>query len=63
MAKRSYQLMQLVNEEVTTHTKFIVHIPTKGMKQGMPLRLRKFDPVTRKHHWFSTKKMPSHAKK
>ncbi len=63
MAKRTYILMQLVNEEVTTKTKFIIHMPTKGEKQNKPIRKRKYDPVTKKHHWFSTKKMPSHAKK
>ena len=55
--------MNLWNEEVKTGTKYVVHMPTKGLKQGQPLRLRKYDPVTRKHHWFVTKKMPSHAKK
>jgi len=62
MAKKSYILMQLVNSEVTTKTKYIVHMPTKGQKQGQPLELRKFDPVTGKHHLFKTKKMPSHSK-
>ena len=62
MAKKSYILMQLINEEVKTKTKYIVHMPTKGEKQGKPLRLRKYDPVTGKHHWFVTKKMPSHSK-
>lgn len=62
MAKKSYVLMQLVNSEVVTHTKYIVHMPTKGLKQGKPLELRKFDPVTGKHHLFKTKKMPSHSK-
>lgn len=62
MAKRSYTLMQLVNDEVRTKTKWIVHIPNKGIKQGHSLRKRKYDPVTKKHHWFVTKKMPSHSK-
>jgi len=61
MAKKSYTLMQLVNSEVETHTKYIVHLPTKGVKQGQPIELRKYDPVTRKHHIFKTKKMPSHS--
>lgn len=62
MAKKSYVLMQLKNEEVETHTKYIVQIPARGTKQGMKLRKRKYDPVTQKHHWFVTKKMPSHSK-
>ena len=62
MAKKSYVLMQLVNSEVETKTKYIVHLPTRGEKQGKPLELRKYDPVTGKHHLFRTKKMPSHSK-
>ena len=63
MAKKSYILVQLVNEEVSTKTKFIVNKPTKGEKQSVKLRFRKYDPVTKHHHWFSEKKMPSHSKK
>jgi len=62
MAKRSYVLAQLVNEEVVTHTKYIVNLATSGIKAGQPIRKKKYDPVTGKHHWFKTKKMPSHAK-
>lgn len=62
MAKKSYVIMRLVNEEVKTHTQYIMQIPARGTKQGMKPRLRKYDPVTRKHHWFKTVKMPAHAK-
>lgn len=62
MAKKSYQLMQLVNEEEKTKTKYIIQTPTKGTKQGQKIRLRKFDPVLNKHCWFIAKKLPSHAK-
>ncbi len=62
MAKRSYILARLMNEEVETGTVYIVHLATKGEKQGQPIRKRKYDPVTKKHHWFKTRKMPSHAK-
>ena len=61
MAKKSYVVMRLVNEEVATCTQYIMQIPTRGQKSGMKPRLRKYDPVTRKHHWFKTVKMPSHS--
>ena len=62
MAKKSYILMQLVNSEVETKTKYIIHMPANGEKRGQPIELRKYDPVTKKHHLFKTKKMPSHSK-
>lgn len=62
MAKKSYQVMQLKNSEVETHTKYIIHVPTKGTKTGQKISLRKYDPITRKHHLFIAKKMPSHSK-
>ena len=34
MAKKSYQVMQLKNSEVETHTKYIIHVPTRGQKAG-----------------------------
>lgn len=63
MAKKSYAVRQLVNEEhPETGTKYIVQKPTKGMKAQDKLRLRKYDKVLRKHCWFVEKKMPAHAK-
>lgn len=62
MAKKSYQVMQLINEEVSTKTKYIIQVPTRGTKSGQKIKLRKYDPVTRQHHMFVTKKMPSHSK-
>ena len=63
MAKKSHILVQLVNEEVSTPTKYIAKKPTKGLKASEKLRLRKYDKVTKKHHWFSEKRMPSHSSK
>lgn len=63
MAKKSYQLVQLVNEDnPETGTKFIIHKPTKGEKASDKMRMRKYDPVLKKHAWFKEKKMPSHSK-
>jgi ribosomal protein L33 len=62
MAKKTYVLVQLVNVETPTKTKYIIKKPTKGQKQGEKLEFRKYDPVTRQHALFREKKMPSHSK-
>lgn len=59
MAKASYLEIMLVNEEETTPTKYMRFISTKGAKQSVKLRLRKYDPVLQRHCWFIQKKMPS----
>jgi len=59
MAKKTYEAKMLVNEEVKTKTKYMVNKPTRGEKVSEKLRLRKYDPVTRKHHWFVEKKLPN----
>ena len=64
MAKKSsYALKQLVPEEnQKTGTKYIVRKPSKGLKASDKLRLKKYDPVIKKHVWFVEKKMPPHSK-
>ena len=62
MAKKSYQLVQLRNSEIETKTKYIRTKPTRGEKASNKLEMMKYDPVTRKHHLFVEKKMPSHSK-
>ena len=63
MAKKSYALKQLLPEEnPKTGTKYIVRKPTKGMKVAEKLRLKKYNPATRKHEWFVEKKLPPHSK-
>lgn len=57
--KKSYALVQLVNSEVETHTKYVVRVPTRGPKSANKLTLRKYDPVTRRHHVFTQRKLPS----
>ena len=50
MAKKSFSLKQLIPEEnIKTGTKFIVRKPTKGLKASEKLRLKKYDPVLKKH--------------
>ena len=37
--------------------------PTKGEKaRTLKLRVRKYDPITRKHIWWVEKKLPPHSK-
>ena len=64
MAKKtSYALKQMIPEEnPKTGTKYIVRKPTKGMKVSEKLRLKKYDPVLKKHVGFVEKKMPPHSK-
>ena len=64
MAKKtSFALKQLVPEEnPKTGIKYIVRKPTKGLKVAEKLRLKKYDPVLKKHVWFVEKKMPPHSK-
>ena len=64
MAKKSsYVLKQLVPEEnPKTGSKYIVRKPSKGLKVAEKLRLKKFDPVLKKHVLFVEKKMPPHSK-
>ena len=60
MAKKtSFALKQLVPEEnPKTGTKYIVRKPTKGLKVAEKLRMKKYDPVLKKHVWFVEKKCP-----
>ena len=59
MAKAKKNLAMLVNEEEKTPTKYMVKLPTKGPKAATKLRLKKYDPVLRRHCWFAQKKLPS----
>jgi len=59
MAKAKKNLVQLINSEIQTPTKYLAKLATKGPKAGQKLSLMKYDPVTRKHHLFVSKKLPS----
>ena len=53
MAKKSYNLVQLVPEEKRkTGTKYVVRKSAKGEKVSVKLRLRKYDSKLKKHVWF-----------
>ena len=53
MAKKtSFALKQLIPEEnPKTGTKYIVRKPTKGLKVAEKLRMKKYDPILKKHVW------------
>ena len=36
--------------------------PTSGLKAKDKLRMKKYNPATKKHEWFVEKKLPPHSK-
>ena len=62
MAKKTYQTVRLVPEDHQTGTIYMAKKPTKGMKVQEKLRLKKYDPIIKKHVWFIEKKLPSPRK-
>ena len=57
MAKKISLLVQLVPEEnPDTGTKYLIKIQPRNDKK---IRLRKYDPVIRKHVWFVQKRLPN----
>lgn len=60
MAKKTSITVQLVNEQnPETGTKYIITVPSGGTKATTKIRLKKYDPVLRKHCWFIQKKLPN----
>lgn len=60
MAKKSYEIVMLVSEDnPKCGFRYTTKKTNKGMKAGDKLRLRKFNPITRKHEWFVEKKLPN----
>jgi large subunit ribosomal protein L33 len=58
MAKKASILVQLVPEEnPETGTKYLIKIQTRN--NDKKVRLRKYDPVLRKHVWFVQKRLPN----
>ena len=54
MAK-SYRIVKMVSEENTGYF-YTTTRPTRGLKANEKLRLKKYDPVIRKHVWFKESK-------
>ena len=63
MAKKTHLKVMIVPES-NPDSKFIYYAkkPTKGEKVKNKLKLKKYNPNTRKHEFFIEKKLPPHSK-
>ena len=63
MAKKTHLKVRMVPES-NPDSKFIYYAkkPTKGEKAKDKLKLKKYNPNTRKHEFFIEKKLPPHSK-
>ena len=63
MAKKTHIKVTMVPES-NPDSKFIYYAkkPTKGEKAKDKLKLKKYNPNTRKHEFFVEKKLPPHSK-
>ena len=50
MAK-SYRIIKMVSEDEPRHY-YTTTIPTRGVKAGVKLRLKKYNPRAMKHMWY-----------
>ena len=48
---KSFRVVKLVSEEGTGYY-YMATKPTKGVKAGVKLRMKKYDAKLRKHVWF-----------
>ena len=63
MAKKSSVKVRLVPEKKPDSPIFYyVKKPSKGEKAKVKLKLKKYNPQTRKHEIFIEKKLPPHSK-
>ena len=63
MAKKSSIKVRLVPEEKPNSAfNYYVKKPTAGDKAKDKLKMKKYNPSTRKHEWFVEKKLPPHSK-
>tara|TARA_B100000029_G_scaffold347778_1_gene340109 strand:- start:1415 stop:1606 length:192 start_codon:yes stop_codon:yes gene_type:complete len=63
MAKKSFVKVRLVPESKPDSSFFYyVKKPTKGEKAKDKLKIKKYNPETRKHEVFIEKKLPPHSK-
>ena len=63
MAKKSTIKVRLVPEEKPNSSfNYYVKKPTAGDKSKDKLKMKKYNPATRKHEWFVEKKLPPHSK-
>ena len=63
MAKKTHVKVRLVPEKKPDSPFFYyVKKPSKGEKAKVKLKLKKYNPHTRKHEIFVVKKLPPHSK-
>lgn len=63
MAKKSSIKVRLVPESKPDSSHFYyAKKPTAGDKAKDKLKMKKYNPATRKHEWFVEKKLPPHSK-
>ncbi len=63
MAKKSSVKVRLVPESKADSKHFYyAKKPTAGEKAKDKLKMKKYNPATRKHEWFVEKKLPPHSK-
>ena len=63
MAKKTSIKVRLVPESKPNSSYFYyVKKPTSGLKAKVKLRVKKYNPATRKHEFFIEKKLPPHSK-
>jgi large subunit ribosomal protein L33 len=63
--KRPYTKVRLVPEDANSIDHgfyYYAFKPNKGEKKNQKLKVRKYDPITRKHRWWVEKKLPPHSK-
>ncbi len=63
MAKKTSIKVRLVPESKPNSSFFYyVKKPTSGLKAKVKLKIKKYNPATRKHEIFVEKKLPPHSK-
>ena len=63
MAKKSSIKVRLVPEsKPNSHYFYYVKKPSEGEKAKIKLKVKKYNPATRKHEIFIEKKLPPHSK-
>tara|TARA_B100000686_G_C16335682_1_gene735331 strand:+ start:219 stop:410 length:192 start_codon:yes stop_codon:yes gene_type:complete len=63
MAKKKYIKVRLVPESKPDSSfNYYVKKPSSGEKAKVKLKIKKYNPATRKHEIFVEKKLPPHSK-
>ena len=62
MAKKTHLKVRMVQRAILIISLYITQKPTKGEKAKDKLKLKKYNPNTRKHEFFIEKKLPPHSK-